>query len=142
KDATNEYKILSLAYNEAALKAKNYTLTLGANHPITIGAVTDAKRLGDQLKGIDASVGQNQRNVGNYPQSLMKIAAGFKSVFSVVRQGANILPGVGISGIFLALFTGVKELVSILGGASAAAEKLDEDLTRLGAAGEKARNSL
>jgi hypothetical protein len=62
----NEYLQLSKAYNESALKAKNYAITLGENHPITIQAVKDAKDLGDFLKRIDASVGQNQRNVGNY----------------------------------------------------------------------------
>lgn len=66
KDLTNDYALLSKAYNEAALRAKNYALQLGANHQSTITAVNDAKALGDKLKSLDAVVGQYQRNVGNY----------------------------------------------------------------------------
>jgi hypothetical protein len=69
-DIGNDYKQLSLAYNEAALKAKNYAIRLGESHPLTVQAVKDAKDLSDFLKRIDAAVGQNQRNVGNYAESL------------------------------------------------------------------------
>ena len=63
---TNDYAILSKAYQEAALKAKNYALTLGETNPITLQAIENANRMGDTLKRLDASVGQHQRNVGNY----------------------------------------------------------------------------
>ncbi|WP_430900460.1 MULTISPECIES: hypothetical protein [unclassified Paraflavitalea] len=66
EDLTNDYKQLSKAYNEAALRAKNYVLTLGESNPVAQEAVKEAKELGDVLKKLDASVGQNQRNVGNY----------------------------------------------------------------------------
>lgn len=68
-DAENDYLQLSKAYNEAALKAKNLTLALGENHPVTIQSVADARALGDILKKVDGSVGQFQRNVGNYTQA-------------------------------------------------------------------------
>lgn len=87
---TNDYSLLSTAYNEAALRAKNYTLQLGANNSVTLEAVADAKRLGDTLKQIDASVGQNQRNVGNYSGSLTNLQ------FSI-RNIASELPNLGIS---------------------------------------------
>lgn len=64
--ATNEYAILSKAYQEAALKAKNYALTLGETNPITLKAIDNANKMGDTLKRLDATVGQHQRNVGNY----------------------------------------------------------------------------
>lgn len=64
--ALNDYNALSKAYQDAALKAKTYFLTLGENHPITVQAVADAKAMDDILKKVDASVGQHQRNVGNY----------------------------------------------------------------------------
>jgi hypothetical protein len=65
-DLSNDYGMLSKAYNEAALRAKNYGLQHGENHPITLQAINDAKAMGDTLKRLDASVGQYQRNVGNY----------------------------------------------------------------------------
>lgn len=66
QELTNDYGMLSKAYNEAALRAKNYALQNGENHPITLQAIADAKAMGDTLKRLDASVGQFQRNVGNY----------------------------------------------------------------------------
>lgn len=69
-DLSNEYKQLSLAYNELALKAKNYGITLGEESPITQQAVADAKNLGEFLKRLDASVGQFGRSVGDYANQL------------------------------------------------------------------------
>lgn len=104
KEASNEYKQLSLAYNEAALRAKNYSLVLGANHPITIAAVSDAKKLGDQLKAVDASVGQNQRNVGNYSSA---ITGFFSKVWGGLRTVAHIIPGLGIAGLIAGITSAV-----------------------------------
>lgn len=68
-DAENDYLQLSKAYNDATLKAKNLTLQLGEHHPVAAQAVADAKAYGDILKKVDGSVGQFQRNVGNYTQA-------------------------------------------------------------------------
>lgn len=65
-EATSAYKILSKAYQDAALRAKDYSLTLGAQHPITLQAVADAQAMDARLKQLDATVGQHQRSVGNY----------------------------------------------------------------------------
>lgn len=70
EDLSNEYKQLSLASNELSLKAKNYAITLGENHPVTLQAVSDAKNLSDFLKRLDASVGQFGRSVGDYANQL------------------------------------------------------------------------
>lgn len=65
-ELNNEYGQLSKAYNETALRAKNLQLQLGANHPVAQQAVSDAVAMSETLKKLDASVGQHQRNVGNY----------------------------------------------------------------------------
>lgn len=65
-ESTSAYKLLSKAHAEAELRAKDYALELGAQHPITIQAIADANKMGDTLKGLDASVGRFTRNVGNY----------------------------------------------------------------------------
>lgn len=66
KAVASDYTLLAKAYQETALKAKNYALQLGANHPLTIQAIADAKNMDMTLKALDLSVGQHGRNVGNY----------------------------------------------------------------------------
>lgn len=88
--AINDYYQLSQAYNEAALKAKNYVLRLGENHPIAVEAIKDANDLGNVLKRLDASVGQNQRNVGNY-------ASAFNGLGFSFTQVARELPALAIN---------------------------------------------
>ena len=110
-ELANSYKQLSVQYNEAALKAKILATQLGVGNPVAIQAATNAKKLGEELKQIDASVGQNQRNVGNYAGSL---GGFFTQLYSKVRVLANILPGIGISGIFLAAFEGIKLLIGAM----------------------------
>lgn len=77
---TNDYLQLSKAYNDAALKAKNYFLTLGEAHPITVQAIKDASDIGNTLKRADASVGQFQRNVGNYKSAFDGLGFSFAQV--------------------------------------------------------------
>lgn len=86
----NEYQQLSKAYNDAALKAKNYALLLGENHPVTVQAVKDAKAMHDILLRVDQSVGQSQRNVGNYKSA-------FDGLSVSVTQVARELPSLAIS---------------------------------------------
>jgi hypothetical protein len=80
EDAINDYLQLSKAYNEAALKAKNYALRLGEDHPITVQAIKDANDMGNVLKRLDAAVGQNQRNVGNYKSAFNGLGLSFTQV--------------------------------------------------------------
>ncbi len=79
-DATNDYLQLSRSYTEAALRAKNYVLRLGEGHPIAVQAVKDANDIGNVLKKLDASVGQNQRNVGNYASAYNGLGISFAQV--------------------------------------------------------------
>jgi len=123
--AGDAYKQLSAQYNKAALAAKNYTIQLGANHPKTIQAVSDAKALSDQLKAVDASVGQNQRNVGNYGSA---IAGAFKSIWGGMRTAANLIPGLGIGGIVGGIATAIGTLVSAVANASTPFNKLARDM--------------
>lgn len=111
-DASNDYKLLSQAYNDAALRYKNYALTLGAAHPITLQAKDDANQLGGQLKKLDSDVGQHTRNVGNYSNAF---TAAFQKGFSAIKTVANILPGLGLSGAFLLIYEGIKAGANALG---------------------------
>jgi hypothetical protein len=86
-DIANDYLQLSKAYNDAALRAKNYTIQLGENHKVTIQAVNDAKLLGDMLKKVDASVGQYQRNVGNYSSAFTGLNT---SMQQIIREAPTL----------------------------------------------------
>jgi hypothetical protein len=73
----NDYQQITKAYQEAAMKAKNYAVVLGETHPVTIQAIQDAKALNDYLLRIEKAVGQNGRNVGNYADG---VAMGFAQI--------------------------------------------------------------
>lgn len=78
--AANDYLQLAKAYNETALKAKNYALRLGETHPVTVQATKDALDMANLLKKLDASVGQNQRNVGDYKKAVAGLGFSFTQV--------------------------------------------------------------
>lgn len=69
-EQTGAYQRLSQQYTALAQKAKDMAVVYGTNSQATIKAQQEAKALSDRLKEIDASVGQNQRNVGNYSGAL------------------------------------------------------------------------
>lgn len=79
-DAIDDYLQLSRAYNEAARKYKNYALTLGENHPVTLQALKDANDIGAVLKRLDSNVGQFQRNVGNYKSAFDGLGFSFTQI--------------------------------------------------------------
>lgn len=64
------YRKLELQYNAAQRAAKNLAATPGTPKQAIEEANAKALALANQLKAIDASVGQHQRNVGNYTGAL------------------------------------------------------------------------
>lgn len=113
---SNDYKQLSLAYNEASLKAKNYALALGETHPLTVQAAEDANAMGETLKRLDNSVGQNQRNVGNYAGSLQgafsKLTNGTYLISTAISQATRMLIRFGVQMI---LFQVAFKLIELAG---------------------------
>lgn len=111
-DAANDYKQLSIAYTDAALRAKNYAAQLGINHPTTIAAANDAKEIGETLKNIDNSVVQNQRNVRNYGEAFSnafsKATSATRVVGRVVSQLSRQVISLGTG--FLSFAFGAKAL--------------------------------
>jgi hypothetical protein len=63
---TGAYDKLSIEYKRAQLSAKDLAATYGENDSRAKEAAASANHLSEKLKLIDASVGQFQRNVGNY----------------------------------------------------------------------------
>lgn len=114
------YGKLSREYTRAALEARNYYLTLGAGHAQTQQAIADAAVLGAKLKDADAQIGIYNRNVGNYAManqnaanSANKFGDALNRSYGFIRQAANILPGLGISGVFLIGFEVIKAVYDL-----------------------------
>lgn len=84
---TRQYDQLSLAE-----KTSQFGINLKKEIDTTLPAV----------KAAEQELGKFQRNVGNYSNGITKA---FSGAFSYLRQIAYILPGIGIAGIFNALFT-------------------------------------
>ncbi len=68
------YGDLAKKYNEAARAAKNLAVTQGIESKAAKDAARHANELGNQLKAIDASVGQYGRNVGNYSSATFALS--------------------------------------------------------------------
>lgn len=93
--------------------------------------------LDTQVKTLESTTGRSQRNVGNYSSALGAVGEGAKKAFSGIRQVANIIPGLGISGIFLAGFEAIKYFVDGVGKAGSALftfSKLRDEAAKSGAA--------
>lgn len=67
------YRQLSDAYLFAAAKAKDMAAAYGVNSVEAKKATEEAFAMNKQLKEIDASVGQHNRNVGNYMESIKSL---------------------------------------------------------------------
>ena len=67
---TSAYAQLSKAHIAARNAAKDLAVQYGLNSKEYKKAADEANKLDAQLKKIDASLGQNQRNVGNYAKAI------------------------------------------------------------------------
>lgn len=91
----------------------------------------------------EQSIGKFQRNVGNYVKNIgVTFANGAGKVFYYVRTLANILPGVGISGIFLAIGTGIASMVKAITGADEATKKMSGSLSDLSRQADATKDAI
>lgn len=74
------------------------------------GLLLQTQKLTNEIKAQEGATGRFQRNVGNYGSA---IANGVGKAFGAIKTIANILPGLGVSGVFLAIYQGVKALADI-----------------------------
>ena len=70
----NAYEQLKVRYNAAAAEAKQLAAAYGLTSVQAQQATKDAQAMAVQLKEIEASVGQHQRNVGDYAQSTFALS--------------------------------------------------------------------
>jgi len=79
-----------------------------------------------QVKTLESTTGRAQRNVGNYASAFDKVKDAGSKAFGALRTLANIIPGLGIGGIFLGLFEGIKFLIESTGALSEKQKALNE----------------
>lgn len=105
--ARRPYNLLAADLERLRNNAKDLGAEFGTTSPQFLYASKAVKELDDRVKTIDATVGQSQRNIGNYGDA-------FGKAFGLIRQAAYILPGIGIAGIFNLLFDGLAKLAESL----------------------------
>lgn len=84
------YRQLALAFAAAAKEAQDLAAKYGTMDKRSQAAAKRANELNNELKKIDASIGNHQRNVGNYSSAFDKVGA------SVSRLTTNFLGLLGI----------------------------------------------
>ena len=105
-DGVGAYRKLSAELNTVRARAKDLqaqAILTGRDLSKEIEEATrEAQRLDTQLKNIDASVGQFQRNVGNYPTTVTAILQGAGGAVDKLTGGFTNLGGVAGSAAGLA----------------------------------------
>lgn len=71
--------------------------------------------LDTQVKTLEANTGRSQRNVGNYASALDKVKEGAQRAWTGIRTLANIIPGLGLSGVFLLGYEAILQTIQALG---------------------------
>jgi len=102
-EAELPYNKLKKALADAEKEAANIGATFGAASPEFASAAKNVQEVRKQVNAIEQPLGKFQRNVGNYAQT----------AFNGIKTIANILPGLGLSGAFLAIFTGFQQLYEL-----------------------------
>ena len=85
KSLQGGYAALSVEYKRAAQEAKDLAAIHGVGSDAAKEATAKAKGLNDQLTSIDASLGNYQRNVGNYSSAWKEYGRGIAGVAGLMR---------------------------------------------------------
>lgn len=100
-EQTGAYQRLIQQHTALAQKANDLATVYGKNNAVTIKAQQEAKALSDRILEIGASVGQNQRNVGNYTGALEDFKGSLFTLipgFGGMEKGLSAVTG-GIVGM-------------------------------------------
>lgn len=120
------YQALSLKYALAAQRAKDLSAAYGVNSKQAKEASKLANELGNQLKEIDSTVGQGQRNIGNYGEALDKAGGAFGGLGSSIVSTTKAALAFIATPIGLALAA----LVAVMYSVKLAFEKSEEGQDR------------
>ena len=151
-NAIGAYDKLSNKLNRLRKEYKDLAVSEKASSKEAQELLDEIQKLDRQLKDVDASAGQFQRNVGNYPKTFAKITRsllttvpGFEAFNDMLRNGEGNLTGFGkaLVGGFVAFQAG-KFIVQAVGQLNELVKKIDETKNAVanfsGASGEELNN--
>jgi len=101
------YKQLALAFAAAAKEAQDLAAKYGTMDKRSQAAAKRANELNNELKKIDASIGNHQRNVGNYASAFDKVGT------SVRNLGTSFLALLGITGLGSLFSSSIDEFIEM-----------------------------
>lgn len=114
-DLKTAYSRLNDEYKASLIHSKNLAVQYGVTSKEFKAAATQTNLMGTELKAIDSQLGIHSKNVGNYAEGVKKgtsgIATDVGKIWSGLRTVANILPGIGIAGMFGLAFEALTPLV-------------------------------
>lgn len=85
--ATGEYEKQSLILNKLRKEYKNVVLEQGESSKAAIKLRNSVQELDEKLKAVDASVGQYQRNVGNYESAWDGLGSSMDNIKTAALEG-------------------------------------------------------
>lgn len=97
KGLVTEYQKQSKQLNDLRNKYKNLVLAEGKTSKASRALLRDITKLDQRLKSVDKTVGQSQRNVGNYGSSLNKLRGTLGQLglafgaFALIRDSFNVI---------------------------------------------------
>jgi hypothetical protein len=128
-DQNNLLKVLTKQYNEAQVAAFTLAKSQGTESAAFKIAAADASALKDRILELKLATNDTSSSVGRYNEGIKGVnvvnasainstgglVAGVSKFYGFLRVAANIIPGLGISGIFLAGFEAIKLAANALG---------------------------
>lgn len=137
QDENNEYKKQSAILNDLRNRYKNLATQGRQNGIVGKGLKKEIDELDVKLKGIDASVGQFQRNVGNYTNAFGKMGNTWRQLSGTIAQFGVALGGVAITRDALSVVVDYGQasanLKAILSGSATSADELNSSMKALDA---------
>lgn len=106
-EAKRPYKQLALAFAAAAKEAQDLGVKYGTTDKRAQAAAKRANELNNELKKIDATIGNHQRNVGNYASALDGVGGKLKSL------ATNFLSLIGIVGVGSIFSSAIDEFIEM-----------------------------
>ncbi|PNX47944.1 MAG: hypothetical protein BV457_04755 [Thermoplasmata archaeon M9B1D] len=91
KDSQSAYNNLNKQLNDSRQKAKDLAITYGENSKQFKAAQKEVINLDARLKRLDASVGQNQRNVGNYKSAWEGLSGAFFKITGIIAAAGSAI---------------------------------------------------
>ena len=137
KQEEGAYARLSKRLNVARKELKDMLAAGRGSATETKKLAREVELLDSKLKSIDASAGQFQRNVGNYPKTFAKVGASFRDLIRLVGQFGIALGGVAIArdafNVIVDFDQAMANLKAISGATSEELGRLEKQAKQLGA---------